>query len=249
MLAACAAPPQIDSQAIRGIPFTTKQWLAELPEGEFAIGISYADPNLEATSGAIAKDYAAVAMSRNHASYVVDKEIFLDLANAPELDLNRLSFNVVVSADLEFLRHCSNNLQLVDSFVSAGYFIGLYGINKPVTISESSVELNEIPPAWYNREGVSLMDKQLNSVASSHQARLGDALNMAQEKALRQIAQYRLQNVLGKIRSINDRTDQAIALETVTRNQECYFQRINIYQWKSGESFSYTVYVQMGAKP
>lgn len=245
LLASCAAPHISSEPLIRSTPFEARQWLARLPEGEYAIGISYADPYGRDSSQALAKDFAAVGMSRNHASYIVDKEIILDLANAREVDLNRINFNVVVSADLDFLHRSARDLKLVDSFSSSGYLIGLYSLNQESWSSSETVIMNGDQPDWGKREGISLSGDVLYSVASSHQAELGDALNLAQEIALRQIAQYRLQNVLAKIRSIDDRVDQALALETVTRSQNCSFNRLHIRQFKSDESLSYEVIVQM----
>lgn len=245
LLAACSAPQTSYVPSLQNVPFKAEQWLAQLPEGEYAIGISYTDPNLGNTSDTMARDYAAVAMSRNRSSYVVDKEVILDLANAPDVDLTRMSFNVVVSADLDFLHSSARELKLCASYETAGYYIGLYSLNGYAVNTAGVVYMTENIPTWAQREGISLTGDKLYSVASSHQAELGDALNLAQEIALRQVAQYRLQNVLGKIKSIDDRVDQAIALETVIRSSNCRFNRIYIHQQKSGESSSYTVYVQL----
>jgi len=248
VLSGCASVPA--TQATNAIPvFTTRAWLAELPEGEFSIGIAYADPVFDRSSSALAKDFAAVAISRNHASYIVDKQILLELAKQTELNLTSISYNVVVSADLDFLHQAASNLVLVDCFVSHGLFIGLYSL-KQAKVTKTDTQMNPAEkPEWAAKTGVQLRSDKLYSVATSHQAELADAFYAAQEQALRQIAQYRLQNVMAKIRSINDETDQALALETVTKNQNCLFHRFFIEPQQLNETLSYTVTMELIAQP
>ena len=229
------------------IPFKAKAWLAELPEGEFSIGVAYADPVFGNTASTLAKDFAAVAISRNHSSYIVDKQILLELANQSELDITRINFNVVVSADMDYLHRAAKELLLLDSFNSRGLFFALYGMGSTSPDKREITLLSDEKPAWAKKSGIYLSGDKLFSIGSAHQAELQDAFYAAQEIALRQIAQYRLQTVLGKIRSIDDRTDQALALETVTRNQACQFDRIFIEPQKIAGSFSWSVYMQLKA--
>jgi len=247
ILAGCSAM-QTPQQQSSNLPFTAKAWFADLPEGEYSIGIAYADPIFGNTATALAKDFAAVAISRNHSSYVVDKEILLELANQSELDLTRMSFNFVVSADMDFLHRAGRDLVLLDSFESAGLFLGLYGLQEADPDRSKLVMQFQEKPAWANRSGIYIAGNTLYSVSSSHQAELKDAFLAAQEQALRQIAQYRLQNVVGKIRSIDDRTDQALALETVTRNQTCRFDKIYVQRQRIDQADSYTLYIQLKAE-
>ncbi len=247
ILAGCSAV-QLPQEPNSHIPFTAKAWFASLPEGEYSIGIAYADPIFGKTATALAKDFAAVAISRNHSSYVVDKEILLELADQSELDLTRMSFNFVVSADMDFLHQAARDLVLLDSFESAGLFLGLYGLQKVDPDRSELVMQPQEKPAWANHNGIYIEGNTLYSVSATHQAELKDAFLAAQEQALRQIAQYRLQNVVGKIRSINDRTDQVLALETVTRNQTCHFDKIFVQRQRSDQADSYTLCIQLKAE-
>ncbi len=245
-LSACSANQPIN-EPDGSIPFKAKAWLAELPEGEFSIGIGYADPVLGNTAFAMAKDFAAVAISRNHSSYIVDKQILLELSNQSAEKLNRMNFNVVVSADMDYLHKAAKELLLLDSFSTAGLYLALYGLESTTPDKSELILLPEEKPAWSKRSGIYLSDDKLCSVGSAHQAELQDAFYEAQEIALRQIAQYRLQTVLGKIRSLDDRADQVLALETVIHNQACRFDRIFIEQQRIAGSFSWTVTMQLKA--
>lgn len=248
LLAACSTPQKISTPTEKTIPFAAKNWLATVPEGDYSIGISYSDPMFGNTTTALARDFAAVVMSRNHSAYVVDKQILLELAREREIDLTRMSFNFVVSADMDFLSRAARDLVLLDSFNAYGFFIGLYGL-EPRKLSAKDTAISNSPtidPEAAMQE-IYLEGNTLYSTATSRQAELQDAFNLAQEKALRQIAQYRLQTVLAKIRSYDDETDQAMALETVTRNQQCRFDSVSIIHHQVGETHSYSVTLRLKA--
>ncbi|MDP2173637.1 MAG: hypothetical protein Q8M98_01040 [Candidatus Cloacimonadaceae bacterium] len=248
LVSACAknrAPLQKDIVPPQHLAFDAPGWLWELPAGGYVIGITYADNFYSDGAVDFARDFAAVSLSRNHSSYIVDKEIVLSLAMQEEIDWAKISFNVVVSSDIGFLYRASAGLKMIDSYEINGYLIGLFGFIdgsvKPEKLSMNSTNI----PDWSASHSVYTNGKTLYSVASSHQASLMDAWNMAQELALRQIAQYRLQNVVAVVRATNDIMQRNIAIETVTRSQNVYLDKSFIAPFKQDNIVSYKVFLQL----
>jgi len=235
---------QADDTSDEPLSFTAPGWVWQIPAGGYALGITYADSHYSEGAQDIARDFAAVSLSRNHASFIVDKSLVLSLAMQEEIDWKKVNFNVVVSADLDFLRKASEELKLLDSHEVSGYFLGLYGFLEVTLKTELRSSNPAQLPDWCAQ--TTYTDKNtLYSVASSQQATLLDAWNLAHELALRQIAQYRLQNVVAQIRATEDTMQRNVAIETVTRSQNVYFDRSFILPIRRGNTTTYKVYLQM----
>ncbi|HNX38559.1 MAG TPA: hypothetical protein PL124_09845 [Candidatus Cloacimonadota bacterium] len=234
---------------IKILPFDAQQWLWQIPQGDYAVGISYSDTFYTDGADDAAKDFAAVGLSRNHSSYIVDKDNIITMAEDKELDLKQASFNVVVSEDLDYLRRASKELKLVGQFDTKGYFLGLYGFldTKADTLL---VTMNPAqPPAWISRTGVRKEKKKILSVASSRQVSLMDAFSAAQELALRYLGQYILRDVTGEVRAENNVIQRNLILETVTRSRSVFFDKVFIRQMKIDGNESYEVFLQLMQDP
>lgn len=248
LLSACAgnrAPQQEYYEPSEHLAFEAPAWLWQIPAGGYVVGISYADTFYSDGAEDFARDFAAVSLSRNHSSYIVDKEMVLSLAMQEEIDWTKVSFNVVVSSDIDFLYRASEGLKMLDSYEVNGYLIGLFGfIDGSAASAKSFMDAGNIPD-WTNALSVYTTGNTLYSVAGSHQVSLLDAWNMAQELALRQIAQYRLQKVVANVRATEDIMQRNLAIETVTRSQNVYLDRCFIIPLKQGNNVSYKVFLQL----
>ncbi len=249
LLCSCAArkassdqPPQPKS---RELPFTAPGWLWEIPSGSYSIGFGYPDTFFSSRADSIARDYAAVSISRNHSAFVVDKKAIMDLAISNTQFSEDMDFKVVVSADMDYMHRAYQTLRLLDSMDTMGYMIGLYGFIDGAVDSAPRVMDPAQKPDWCADSDVYTQNNTIYSVASGYAADLPGAWTLAQEKALRQIGQFRVLNVLGKIRATDDTLQKNMALETVTRGYKAYFDRCFIVPVKWDNTHSYRVYLRM----
>jgi hypothetical protein len=248
LLAGCArnrteqAPPEDVPE--QELPFTAPGWVWQIPAGGCALGITYSDSHYSAGAGDHARDYAAVSISRNHASFVVDKRMIMSLAMQDEVDWKKVDYNVVVSADLDYLRDAGRNLVLIDSFDVSGYMLGLFGQIEGTARKELVTSDPAQRPDW-TAQDLYADRKTVYSVGYAHQATLMDAWSQAQEAALRRLAQYRIQNVVTQVRATEDEMQRNIAIETVTRSQNVYFDKSFIVPVRKGNTTSYRVYLQL----
>lgn len=226
------------------LPFTAPGWLWQIPAGNYAIGITYGDSFYSGGAGDFARDFAAVSLSRNHSSFVVDKQMIISLAMQKEVDWRKQNFNVVVSSDLDYLHEAGKNLVMLDSTQVSGYLIGLFGQKQGKVKGEMLTSDPANRPSWIQNT-VYADNNTLFSVGYSHQATLMDAWNLAQELALRQIGQFRLQNVVAEVRATEDEMRRNIAIETVTRSQNVFFDKSFIIPVRKGNTSSYKVYLQL----
>jgi len=255
LLTACAAnnsPPVPNPQPvphtpkIEIIPFDAPAWLWEIPQGECAIGIAYDDPMFSTGAEETARDYAAVSYSRNNGSYIVDKSVLYSLAEETEIDWGRMDFRVVVSADTTVLRTAARDLRLIDKYSYHGYLITLHGLkDTQPDLSRKPMSQNEIPQ-WC-KPGLSISGSEVFAVGHSLQAELIDAWSLAHEEALREIARYRLQNVLTKVKATENIVDKRMAIETVIHNRTVYYDKAFILCIKNDQTRSYRVFLQLRA--
>lgn len=249
LLFACASTPK--KSVVASIPkyLESRSWLHELPPGEYMIGISYPDEHFPENSEAMGKAFAAIALSRNHSAFVVDKELLLTLADNKEIDYTSVKYNVVVSSDMEYLNKAANELTLLDSLSVNGIMFSLYAFS-PQAVSKKSTQYNpNALPEWTKASSITIQNNKLVSRAMAHEAELSDAFFNAQENALSQIGQYRIQNVMAEIRDIDDVHRRVMAIETVTKTAPSRLSKIHIVPWQSGEFNSYTVYLELETTP
>jgi hypothetical protein len=229
----------------REVPFEAPAWLWEIPSGSYAIGFGYPDTFYTTRADSLAKDYAAVSISRNHSSFVVDKQAIMNLAISDTQFSDKMDFNVVVSADLDYMRRAYQNLRLLDSVNVMGYMIGLYGFIDGDVDGAPRVMYPDQVPAWCADGSLYVQNNTLYSVASGYASDLPAAWTLAQEKALRQIGKYRVMKVVGKIRATDDTLKKSMAMETVTTAYKAYFERSFIVPVKWGNTTSYRVFISM----
>lgn len=251
ILSGCAKQKIIEQSLpqSKAMAMAVKGWLATLPVGEYAIGISYENEYFPSSTESLSRDFAAISLSRNHASYVVDKEVILSLADIQEIDYTSVKFNVVVSADMDYLKRASKELKLIDSFHSAGMHFGLFSFKQGSVPQDQYLFNPDEPPQWISDSEISVTNGKLIAISKAQEAELPDAFVSAQEKALSLIAQYRLQHVLAVIRDMGDVHDRRMAIETVTKTQTTYLRRVYVIPYQTGNFRSYTVYLQLESTP
>ncbi|MDD2331194.1 MAG: hypothetical protein PHI68_00935 [Candidatus Cloacimonetes bacterium] len=228
-------------------PFDAPAWLWEIPSGDYTIGIAYDDGLFGEGAEDVAREYAAVSLSRNKAAYVVDKSVIYSLAEQSEIDWTKVNFQVVVSADTSFLYHADRELKLIDKYSYHGYLITLHGLRTTTPTSTRMPMSQKEIPAWCT-PGLVEKGKNILAVGASHQVELMDAWMLAQEEALREIARYKIQNVVSKVRSTENLHEKSMAAETVYRNANVQFDRAFILYLKKNQSRSYKVFLQLKAE-
>jgi hypothetical protein len=230
------------------LDFEISHWLDQMPEGDNSIGISYAAPPTGAVETEYGRDFAAIALSRNHSSYIVDKHSVMSLAAQTEENYRAANFNLVVSQDLDYLRGAAENLQLVSSYKSNGYVLSFYAFDQvPLdTLMLSRFENNgHITPNWALNSGVTLDNGRILSVASSRQATLMDAFNMAHEMALRYVGQHLVRNVVDIMRTENEVLERSSAFETVIQSPSLCFDKVYIRGYRIEGFNSYEVFIRI----
>lgn len=249
ILSACASPPKTAKLEQIPVSLESRTWLHELPPGEFMIGISYPDEHFPENSEAMGKAFAAIALSRNHSAFVVDKELLLTLADNDEIDYTSVRYNVVVSSDMEYLNKAANDIIQIDSFSCNGVMYSLYGFSPDAKATKAIQYVPNDLPKWTKATPITIENNTLVSRAMAHEAELSDAFFNAQENALSQIGQYRIQNVMAEIRDINDVHQRVMAIETVTKTAPSRLSKIHIVPWQSGNFNSYTLYLELETSP
>jgi len=229
--------------------FEAPVWLQNIPKGDFAIGIAWDDASFSSGAIDIAKEFAAVSLSRNRGSFVVDKSIVTAISEQQALDWNQVGYNLVVSADTDFLRRAGRELKLIDKYSTGAYLICLFGFGESAVSADRVAMSRQNLPDWCNREDIAIQGDKLISVASAQHATLMDAWSEAQEKALRQIGKYRLQKVMGRLTATQSSQEKAIAIETVTKSQSNRFVNAFVVPIRNNNTLSYKVYICLGTNP
>ncbi len=222
-------------------------WLMELPPGDYSIGIAWRPTMFDSDAEDSARDFAAVSLSRNHSAYVVDKSLVYSLSQMQEIDWNNVNFNVVVSADPDFLRRAARDLIMLDMIEIHGFLIALFGF--------SPIEPDKTPrlmhlttkPAWCDQSNLLVADQSVYITGTALSANLFEAWAKAQETALSTIARYRVQRVVTRLMVRNDWMHQYTEMETVLRNQRVFLSRCFIEFRQIEHQPSYKVYLQFKA--
>ncbi len=225
--------------------FEAPAWLWQVPSGSYAIGFAYTDTHREARADSIAREYAAVVLSRNHSSFVVDKRAIFEWADEENSDSKEAKLKLVVSADMEYLKKAHQDLIKLDSADLMGYHLALYGfIDGKVDGRIRKMKGNKVP-AWCADATVSQDGKVINVVASALAASLPDAWFMAHENALRLMGKYRLQKIAGSHESSDEMDIRKFTDETVTISYKAYLDKCFIIPMKTEGMQSFKVYLSL----
>jgi hypothetical protein len=181
-------------------------WLLYLPEGDNAIGIAWDSPNKPKSVLNSSREFAAVSLSRNKSSFVVDKSAVINYAEQNEVDLQKADFRVVVSADTSYLNYADKNLKSYAEATFHGYKVFLYGIEQPVVNNDIVRASVANTPKWCKGNETFEDADYVYTVGYAQEISLITAWKNAQEDGLRKLAQYRLTNVIATLRSTEDQT-------------------------------------------
>ncbi|MBM4399976.1 MAG: hypothetical protein FJ041_06600 [Candidatus Cloacimonetes bacterium] len=220
-------------------------WLINPPEGETAVGIAWDSNKKKYSALDIAREFAVVSLSRNHGSFIVDKTAVLDLASQLDSSEKKADLKVVVSADTLYLNNIGKKLKPLAETSFHGYKLFLMGTqetdinNDLISVSASNL------PRWCYTQNTTEDDNYVYVSAKAEDADLITAWKLAQENALRSLAQYRLQKVSALIKSTDDNLERAMLIETVTSNSNASFSRIWLYHKLVNNAPSYTVFMML----
>jgi hypothetical protein len=225
--------------------FEAPMWMWQVPSGSYAVGFAYTEPHLEARADSIAREYAAVVLSRNHSSFVVDKLAVVEWADEVNSGSKEAKLKLVVSSDMEYLQKAHQNLIKLDSADVMGYHLALYGfIDGKVDGRVRKMRGNKVP-AWCEDATVTQDGKVINVVASALAASLPDAWFMAHEKALTLMGKYRLQKIAGSHESSAKMDIRKFTDETVTLSYKAYLDKCFIVPIKTDGMQSFKVYLSL----
>ena len=249
-LAACAnhkvMPVVAEPEALVEIgDFEAPAWLWQVPSGSYAIGFAYTDTHLEAKADSIAREYAAVVLSRNHSSFVVDKKAVYEWADEVNSGSKEAKLNLVVSADIEYLQKAHQELIKLDSIDVMGYYLALYGFIDGTVDGQARLMRGNQVPAWCEDASVTQDGKVINVVSSGLAASLPDAWSMAHEKALTLMGKYRLQKIAGSHESSEELDIRKFMNETVTISYKAYLNKCFIVPIKTDGMQSFRVYLSL----
>lgn len=227
------------------VPFEAPAWLWKIPSGSYSIGFGYSDTFYSNRADSLAREFASVSISRNHSSFVVDKEALKAWASETQSDWSSAGLKLVVSSDLDYLKRTYQKLQLIDAVDVHGYRIGLFGfIDGQVENQIQTMDGNQLPD-WCLDEHTQLNGNVLFCTASGLASSLPDAWNLAHERALRLIGKYRFQKVKGVFETETDMSQRHTAIETVTRSYKAYFEKSFIVPISIEGQKSFKVYLQV----
>ncbi|MCB5228489.1 MAG: hypothetical protein LHW44_00215 [Candidatus Cloacimonetes bacterium] len=232
-------PPEIHT------PFSAPSWLWQIPSGSYTIGFGYADTFFSNRADSLAREYAAVSLSRNHSSFVVDKKSIWEWASETQSSWESRTFQLVVSADLNYLKNSYQDLILIDHYHTQGYYIGLYGFSDKEVDAKPTIMHQDEKPDWCVDESITSKGNTIYCIASAQASSLMDAWSLAQEKALRLIGKYRLQKVQAVFASEDDFHKRDLAIETVARSYQAYLDKSFIIPSTTENQTSYLVYLQI----
>ncbi len=227
--------------------FLAPEWFWNPPTGPFAIGIAWDDGMFGDGAIDVAREFASVSLSRNQASFVVDKSIIISLSSQNQINWDEIGFNMVVSADLPYMYNAFQNMKLIDSYSTNSYLIALFGLEDALVSKTTAVMSRAGLPDWCNDADISADHEFVYSVANSHHVTLMDAYYEAQELALKQIGKYRLQNVMGRVLATDNMLEKSIAIETVTQSKNSYIDKVFVVFMRNNQSPSYKVYIRLKA--
>jgi hypothetical protein len=223
-------------------------WLLYLPEGDNAIGIAWDSPNKPKSVLNSSREFAAVSLSRNKSSFVVDKSAVINYAEQNEVDLQKADFRVVVSADTSYLNYADKNLKSYAEATFHGYKVFLYGIEQPVVNNDIVRASVANTPKWCKGNETFEDADYVYTVGYAQEISLITAWKNAQEDGLRKLAQYRLTNVIATLRSTEDQTKKTTIIETVTHNPDTAITKTWLFPKTVDNVSSYSVFLMLRAK-
>lgn len=220
-------------------------WLWEFPSGSYAIGFAFQDSHFGAKADSLAKEYAAVVLSRNHSSFVVDKKAIYEWADEQNSNSKEAKLQLVVSADLPYLQKAHQDLIRLDFTEQMGYYIALYGFIDGAVRNDIRKMHGDQIPAWCEENTVRQEGKVIHAVASDIAANLPDAWALAHEKALRLIGKYRLQKVAASLQNDDSLVIRKFEDETVSITYKAYLDKCFIIPITKEGMQSFKVYLSL----
>jgi len=224
------------------IPIKLPNWMINIPEGDFEIGISHKTSNESSN----AKEFAAINYNRNIHSFVVDNKA----VKKGEQIKDSSSFNINVSASIEDLHSIYDSMTLLDSVYVGNYFIGLFSTDKnaDIKISNDMIKTFSIPN-WYKPQKIYVENGKIYATVKYSSATMDGAVKIAMEKARIAIASYKTKHVLASTTSTDTKTSTDYAIETKMILGKVKTSNIYILKKKTDNAlFSYEVYLRMWSK-
>ena len=221
------------------------EWVYKLPEGNFVIGISRKTADKEEMIDA-AKQMAAVIMSRNKASFTVDKSAYRNSEDIMKSGKAQLKINVSFSP--KETEKIYSELKMADQTFYFNYFIALFSTSE-ITLNDDYKKKNYLPePSWLAENKITKENHKLKTYVSATSSDLIIAWEKAAEKARLQIADYLEKNVEGLVKSKNEEIEKLITLETNKIIGNLRISRSYIRTEMKDSLIGYTVYLEMEMK-
>ena len=217
------------------------KWVFEkLETGDFVIGISPKSFDYDKMEDA-SKRMAAVIKGRNIGSYSISKYASQSVGE----DDATAKFKLNVSSSIKEVKRIYNSLNLIDETYLYGFFIGLYSM-KDCEIEKDFVNISELTePEWISEEKLIVTDEVILSKAFASSIYLDIAWEKAAENARIEMGKYLEKNVQGMVKSINEKIDKTVAVESTVKTCKMNITRSHIVANIQDGLFSYKVFVEM----
>ncbi len=244
ILFACASNNNFDKNSVfkkEYIPLTLPNWLLNIPNGNYEIGISLKYPSKKEELKH-AKEFATVNLNRNRNSFVVNKTAKIESGESS----NFANFKINVSASVAQIDSILKSLSLVDSYYTGNYFIGLFTSDKNKKKIQAETIKKLSVPQWYKRHGLAFDKKYVYASVKTSSADLINAIRQAMENARYNLARYKTQHISVISTNTYNYNQKAYSMETNTILGNLKTVNIFIIKKISDNSlYSYEVYLRM----
>lgn len=218
-------------------------WVYEIPAGkDYVVGIASRTVDAEQMKDA-AKQMAAIILSRNKASYTIEKAASTEKEEIGQSGSAKFKLNV--SASPQETQRIYQNLQVVDETFFYDFYLALFS-ETPDTLAGSytSKYITNFPD-WYEADGLKIVDSQIRSYAAESSSNLVNAWQKAAETARFELAKYVEKTVQSELLSENENITRKIAIETRLKMEEMHITRSFITSELQDNLRSYKVYLEM----
>ncbi len=201
------SPGSVGQDRVVAIP----RWLHELPEGDFTIGISHRERDVE-NMQAYAKQHATISKSRNDNSICIIKYTHQssDLTHKDA----EARFEINVSASPDSLMKIYEALELVDNYNLYENFVGIYSKQKRELSDYHRETITPYLDPQEFSEPIIEKDTKVESYSTGSSTNLIRAWDRAAEVARNQLAAYVQKNVQSFVGRVDEKMHKDIAIET-----------------------------------
>jgi hypothetical protein len=220
-------------------------WIAFSPAGETAIGIAPETGTKKTDYTALAKEFAALALAKNHGSFIVDKPAVAEMADRSEAELKTANFGTLVKGESIALKQTNAGLNLLSQTECQGYKICLFSSEKPSVNNDIIRVSADRTPDWCRTLEPTVDEEFVYAIGSGENANLAEAWKTAQDEALQNLANYKLLNAMPRLRAAKDQDSRMQMLDKITSYSGTSFAKTWFFNKQVNGKSSYNVFIML----